>query len=266
MKRLGWVVRILDHKPLVAYQQTVFPTYFQLPIRDRLQISRSAVHKVWDGFPGFPQTETFKYLIQPQLCLTESHIIESVGVGYSILGSAAFAFGRASAFEEDASQTRRNTAEWEVLIRDAVGCTMNLLHPIEAYCHGWELTPLLALYIGAAEKRAKLRTSINKVMPAASWSLVRWLRILQSCGVDLCVYGRVEKEILSTNKVTRDVCLDWCPYYYTPYLRLISIDLGPRPEDWRIWWADEYEILAREFWDMVESIEPELPIPGSWVE
>jgi len=260
----------MDDKSLVAYQQTTFPAYFQLPIRDRLQISRLAVHKAWDGYPVILQTETFKYLIQPQLCLTESHIIESVGVGYSILGSAAFAFGFASTFKDDASQTQRNMAEWEVLIRDAVGCTMNLLHPIEAYCHGcWELTPLLALYIGGAVNSLdKSGTSlhVNKAMSAASWNLVRWLRILQSCGVDLCVYGRVEKEILSTNKVTRGIFLDWCPYYCTPYLRLISIDVGPRPEDWRIWWADEYEIWAQEFWDMVESMELELPIPGSWVE
>ncbi|KAK2789551.1 hypothetical protein FQN53_001670 [Emmonsiellopsis sp. PD_33] len=49
-------------------------------------------------------------------------------------------------------------------------------------------------------------------------------------------------------------------------IRLIAFSYGPKPEDWRCWFSNFRDEWAGEFWDMVDSTEPELPIPGSWVD
>lgn len=47
-------------------------------------------------------------------------------------------------------------------------------------------------------------------------------------------------------------------------VRIIDIVCGPKPEDWRVKWVYEFEVLAREFWDNVEGFN--MHVPGSWVD
>ncbi|KAL8393783.1 hypothetical protein RB595_003507 [Gaeumannomyces hyphopodioides] len=60
-----------------------------------------------------------------------------------------------------------------------------------------------------------------------------------------------------------------------PYVRLISVKGGPRPEDWKFWWSQHNDDLVGEFWSLVEQEEEErgyveeqplCAIPGAWVE
>jgi hypothetical protein len=88
--------------------------------------------------------------------------------------------------------------------------------------------------------------------------------------VDLEAYGRKEASILSREDSDwpgREILL--CRrhgsfYRFGLYLRLIALEYGPNPEDWKFWFSDPTDQLVGEFWDMVEH--PERSMPGAWDE
>ena len=53
-------------------------------------------------------------------------------------------------------------------------------------------------------------------------------------------------------------CDDFVP------VRLVGLQTGHQPEDWKLFWAPEFEHLAQEFWHQMEY--PSLPMPGDWTE
>ncbi|PGH13987.1 hypothetical protein AJ80_06127 [Polytolypa hystricis UAMH7299] len=97
---------------------------------------------------------------------------------------------------------------------------------------------------------------------------------LHAAGVDLLQFGRAEESLFATGMVDQDLRFwvfdrAYYSYKHVPF-RLISFSNGPKPEDWQYWWLDEKDAMyVGEFWDMVENTEPEepeLPIPGTWVD
>ncbi|KAM7217206.1 hypothetical protein V8F06_007389 [Rhypophila decipiens] len=254
-----------------------------------------------------PKVETFTYLIDRQYEATDGLIAQSVHSGVSLLGSVAYAFGWTLALSKYESSPLSKDSEseatkWERLAQDIIRGRSDLLHPVDNYVC-WsrlglnvelfehdstffaEWSPLWALFSGAFMTGYRRRGDwvdgiygaqpTIQMMETALYSVRRWLGLLQACGVDLEVYGTVEKRLISEEQVTKDfeISLEY-PIWTTLHcsdglrgsLRVISLDIGPNPEDWRIWWAFEYEIWAQEFWEMVENTEPELAIPGRWVD
>jgi hypothetical protein len=92
-------------------------------------------------------------------------------------------------------------------------------------------------------------------------------RALQSAGVDLLHFGSSELTLFANGVVDQDIAI-WPRFDCDSpaSIRLINFSYGPNPEDWHFWLSDYTDEFAGEFWDMVENTEPELPIPGAWVD
>ena len=46
-------------------------------------------------------------------------------------------------------------------------------------------------------------------------------------------------------------------------IRIVGLEYGPKVEDWRLFFAPEYEWMASEFWAMVERPKA---MPGTWID
>lgn len=108
-----------------------------------------------------------------------------------------------------------------------------------------------------------------------------WICGLQGVGIDLISYGRTERAILEEEESYRG-CFDadaliisnWMTIPWIDIvgsacnplipLRLVSLEVGDKPEQWQLFWVFEFEAMAREFWDIVEYTP--VRMPGSWVE
>lgn len=297
---------ILQGEAFQVWQRLYFPEYHALPIISRTLIGRliatgpvtfgGAEREGW-----FPDMEIFKHFIDTKWDETSAAnlITQSVDCGYSLLGSVAYALGWASAWARDeprlVSQPRKiDLRNWDLLAREIIFRHPILLHPIEAY-QTWarwgvyglgilsdsKLTPLWAVCIAAFLAGYRKMSPDNdqmhgtrprpKFLDNVNFALRLWLNALCSCGIDLMEYGRVERNLVSNDKITRDLEINLARISgpsdgLVGWMRIISIDISPRPEDWRIRWVFEYEIYAREFWEMVEETALELAIPGSWVD
>lgn len=51
--------------------------------------------------------------------------------------------------------------------------------------------------------------------------------------------------------------------YWIPF-RIIDLEVGPNPKDWRLKWAPEFEHTASQFWRLIEH--QETTMPGAWVD
>jgi hypothetical protein len=98
-------------------------------------------------------------------------------------------------------------------------------------------------------------------------AIYAWLETLQTSGVDLEEYGKIEK-MVQKESFTRLIPLCFmtsCDDLETvSYLRLIAMEVGPNPQDWKFWFSDPTDGFVGEFWDMVEH--PERSMPGAWDE
>jgi hypothetical protein len=96
-------------------------------------------------------------------------------------------------------------------------------------------------------------------------ALLAWLQTLQGFGIDLETYGKTERKLFYQESSSwRNLELhmpgrgEVCP------LRLVGLQVGPKPEDWKVWLSEPSDEFAGDFWDMLEH--PERTIPGAWDE
>ncbi|GKT64884.1 ankyrin repeat-containing protein [Colletotrichum tofieldiae] len=156
----------------------------------------------------------------------------------------------------------------------------------------WTGTPLISVLGGALCR-------ISPDLPWRKWDTVfrgilrQWLRDLRDADVDLLEYGRDEalkvkftmpgvkgafdadaiaasrthvRSSLRMRESWMQVVDDHHPrsdLYWLP-VRIVGLDYGPRLEDWRLWWAPEFEAFAAEFWAGINR--PRQAMPGSWVD
>ncbi|KAH0489240.1 hypothetical protein TgHK011_009679 [Trichoderma gracile] len=173
--------------------------------------------------------------------------------------------------------------------------TIEEVVPWDAYqVTSWRGTPLLSV-IGAALCYLCPQSSLYHWDTMFQGCMREWLSLLKEAGVDLMAYGREEVNLL--RKVddntrgafdakaiersrhiarrrmigvepVRKLCrtsddMTWNETHWIP-LRIIDLEIGPDPEDWKILWAPEFEYMAYEFWDNIEKSTARMP--GAWVE
>jgi hypothetical protein len=95
-------------------------------------------------------------------------------------------------------------------------------------------------------------------------ALLTWLQTLQGFGIDLERYGKTEHKLFyqessSWRNLELLVPGSWGEVYL---LRLIGLQVGPEPDDWKVWISEPSDEFAGDFWDMLEH--PERTIPGAW--
>jgi hypothetical protein len=96
-----------------------------------------------------------------------------------------------------------------------------------------------------------------------------WFEILTEAGIDLDLYGELETRSLRSG--AHEVILHFDgrngPYWNPKRLgssKLIGIEYGTKPQDWKLWWTEPTDVLVGEFWHRIEQETPLLP--GSWVD
>jgi hypothetical protein len=125
---------------------------------------------------------------------------------------------------------------------------------------------------------------INPTLKAQRRSLQEALHAyvcnLQTAGVDLVAYGQKERAFLHNDiGAARDefgadspLMADnlMHPVHQNPShdfafpIRLIDLEFGAEPKEWKLIWEPELEARARDFWETLEC--PPRLTPGSWVE
>ncbi|TFB02840.1 hypothetical protein CCMA1212_005056 [Trichoderma ghanense] len=174
--------------------------------------------------------------------------------------------------------------------------------PWDAYeVTAWEGTPLMSL-IGGALCYLCPNIGFYHWDGLFHGCLLKWLLLLQSAGVDLLEYGKREKSVLhdlrrntkgafdadaidasramvrhpmrgSTPKAKlyhmghkkgRMVCVNMTGEQYWIPFRIIDLEIGQNPSDWKLRWAPEFEHMACQFWRLVEA--QEVVMPGTWVD
>ncbi|KAK4061481.1 uncharacterized protein Triagg1_10338 [Trichoderma aggressivum f. europaeum] len=158
----------------------------------------------------------------------------------------------------------------------------------------WKGTPLISV-IGGALCYLCPGISFNHWDTLFHGCLYKWLSLLDAAGVDILEYGKKEASILhdlQSNtkgafdadaieesrtmlrhhmlrgdplpKVHRASFIDRRGEQYWLPFRIIDLQIGPKPTDWKLKWAPEFEYMACQFWMLVENHEAAMP--GSWVE
>jgi hypothetical protein len=93
--------------------------------------------------------------------------------------------------------------------------------------------------------------------------LLTWLQTLQGFGIDLERYGKTEHKLFYQESSSwRNLELHIPGRGEVSSLRLVGLQVGPKPEDWKVWLSEPSDEFAGDFWDMLEH--PERTIPGAW--
>lgn len=140
-------------------------------------------------------------------------------------------------------------------------------------------TPLTDMFMGsmfdvpgynASPKQAR-QHKIESRLANCARTMQMWLNILEECGVDLLEYGRQEMQRLMDQDIGWEFRISRDVWHERPFMRtqngefevrLISLEYGSQPGDWKLWWSEPTDGLVGDFW---REIEPEsLRIPGSW--
>ncbi|KAF7544124.1 hypothetical protein G7Z17_g10200 [Cylindrodendrum hubeiense] len=155
----------------------------------------------------------------------------------------------------------------------------------------WRGTPLISV-IGGALCYISPDKSFFHWDAVFQGTIRQWVLDLQIAGVDLTTYGRREaltlrdqmrgaldadaiemsrnqiRNVMPNGSKTGRACEvesgGWNDNHWVP-IRLLGLEVGPRPEDWRLEWVPEFEWMACQFWKLIEK-ENTVAMPGSWVE
>lgn len=163
----------------------------------------------------------------------------------------------------------------------------------EPYCvPQWTGTPLISL-LGGALCHLCPRSPPGRMDRVLHEVMKHWLETLREAGIDLVDYGKREEEAcksrtydfagaFDSNAIQASKRVVYPPmdrhtygrdlsraegngtvgYQYSLPLRLFDLKYGQRIEDWNLSWGVEVEVLAAEFWELVEM--PEVNMPGGW--
>jgi hypothetical protein len=285
-----------------SIQKYFLPKYDNVPMRDRLEAVRQGAFNLRDpstfrflltGDKHRPiPTETVRISIQEKISVVHSVAI-ALGKRYPTVVEPPV--------KKVWPTMCHCSPAWCTLVSEAIeGMRMQDLHSIETvtpwsteHIPVWTGTPLVSL-IGGALSYLAPRLSMVSWDKVLRETLFQWLQTLQDAGVDLFQYGQREAGVfLAIDEVrgafdgdaiaasrmlirpamapeSEDAWImglghvkemqeqNWIP------IRLVQVDFGRDPEDWRLWWAPEFEIFAEEFWKM--ATRPVYRMPGSWVD
>lgn len=171
---------------------------------------------------------------------------------------------------EHAAKRTENLAGWRGLLADAVSAGTDL-HKISTRWLPFHRSTPLCLFIkwytidhGEFRKHGYDFTGIVRL----------WVTELKDVGVDLVRYGERHLALFKQGCCRKlffiYVGVQRSGREFDPKLgnlepwRLINLKYGPSPDDWEVWISNPRDEFAGDFWRLVE--EPELKVPGSWVD
>ncbi|KAK7404049.1 hypothetical protein QQX98_010170 [Neonectria punicea] len=279
-----------------AFQESFLPTLYTSPLRCRLEAFRLG---------SFHMTSHYVLLkfLEKDGQVTAGDVKQSTLEQISLIHSAALALGIRFADEvvfpgKVFPVIARYRECWSEMVQNIVSVaeledlnSIETVTPWDAYhVPNWRGTPLVSAVAGAL-------CYMSPDIEFDHWDNViqktiqKWVSDLEVAGVDLVEYGR--REVVAIEKVrgaldadaivksrtlirpSGGVRTDWTNYrggrltgwnenYYIP-IRLLRLEVGPRPKDWQLVWAPEFEWMAYQFWELIKK-EEEIVMPGSWVD
>ncbi|KAJ4324475.1 hypothetical protein N0V84_003899 [Fusarium piperis] len=190
---------------------------------------------------------------------------------------------------------------WSLLVKQVAAVaaledlySVETVHPWDVYSVPiWRGTPLVSV-IGGALCYMSPDISFSHWDKVFQECIRQWVLDLHESGVDLEIYGQREATIMkeqmrgaldadaieSSRNSIRDSLpkaatnlafkrgqradrSKWNQNHWVP-IRLLELETGPTPDDWRIIWAPEFEWMACQFWEVIEK--GDIVMPGSWVD
>jgi hypothetical protein len=91
-----------------------------------------------------------------------------------------------------------------------------------------------------------------------------WLADLQTVGVDLDEFGRIEQQFYNSGYISKDILYRRRIEGHVARERLINFTYGSSPDDWHIWFSESTDAFAGDFWNLIER-QAEV-MPGAWPE
>ncbi|KAK5992867.1 hypothetical protein PT974_06289 [Cladobotryum mycophilum] len=281
-------------KAVNVFRQFFMPTYFDRPLRDRLEAIRLA------AFIQVHSGTVEKLFSRDGNTVIDSDVSQSTRERISLIHSMAIMFG--CRFPESLMKVEKPPAwlhcwptdgTWRIIPRVLNAATLENLSTVELVVPtsnytvaSWRGTPLSSV-IGATLCYILPQFSFHRWDYVFHRCLLRWLVYLQDAGFDLLEYGKRERSILHdpqddlkgafdvdaierSQKIPRYL-IDTTDLQISTLcrsrvrrskkigdwmpLRIIDIKIGPQPADWKILWAPEIEYMASEFWRLVEGEE-----------
>lgn len=290
-----------DDKLLHHFRTLFMPKYYLRPLRDRLEAVRLGAFNVIDcrtlkGLLSEDRNITKNSVAQSsceKVSLVHSAAL-AMGCRYpERLNKCMKPYVWMRTYDEDWAHLVIKTAQFATL--EDLTCVETVV-PWDAYeVTAWRGTPLSSV-IGGALCYLCPDTPVNHWDAYFNGCLQQWLALLESAGIDLLAYGKREllvlhaienntkgafdadaiensRTMLRNNmrkgeplpKVNRITRTDMSGEQYWVPLRIIDLNIGLSPSDWKLKWAPEYEFMACQFWRTIEN-KKEVVMPGAWVD
>ncbi|RGP60654.1 hypothetical protein FLONG3_10785 [Fusarium longipes] len=279
-----------------AFQKRFLKKFYTGPIEHRLEAFRL-------GSFHLKTPEALLNVLSKSKQVTALDVELSSNKRLSLVHSTAIALGIRFAdevlpYKRAWCQWRVYTDGWsEVVSTVASAATLDDLHHLETvmpwdvhHVPSWRGTPLVSVLGGAL-------CYISPDISFFHWdevfqrTLRQWVTDLQEGGVDLLEYGRHEAVLMKeqmrgafdadaiesswhqirnpmavsaeTSRVAS--CKDggWNRTHWIP-IRLLDLEFGSEPQQWRVTWAPEFEWMALQFWELVDREDHTMP--GSWID
>ncbi|KAF6827915.1 hypothetical protein CPLU01_08841 [Colletotrichum plurivorum] len=299
--RLFSFVKEFSHSDdfLRVYQSRFLTGYDRMPLRDRAEAVRLGSFVVRDEMTCRRLLHPTDRTITP--ARVRGSVEEGFSLVHSCAVALGKKLADDAQYDPQTFRPRPGSASWSELVVETVRaaemedlCGVEMVVPWDWFhVPVWTGTPLLSLLGGALCR-------LSPEVPVKRWDRIfqavlrRWLGDLQNAGVDLLEYSRREvlvqrflspkvKGAFDSEAITRSRCVlrhelqeaskeSWMKHvdvsfergdkYWAP-IRIIALEYGACPEDWRIRWVVESEAFAGQFWRAVEA--PTAVMPGSWV-
>ncbi|KAF6809872.1 hypothetical protein CMUS01_13596 [Colletotrichum musicola] len=300
--RLFSFVKEFSHSDdfLRVYQSRFLTGYDRMPLRDRAEAVRLGSFVVRDEMTCRRLLHPTDRTLTP--ARVRGSVEEGFSLVHSCAVALGKKLADDAQYDPQTFRPRPGSASWSEFVVDTVRaadledlCGVETVVPWDWFhVPVWTGTPLLSLLGGALCR-------LSPEVPVPRWDRIlhavlrRWLTDLQDAGVDLLEYGRREalvqrslcpevKGAFDSDAIVRSRCMlrhelqeaskeSWMKHvdvsfergdrHWAP-IRVVALDYGACPEDWRIRWVVESEAFAGQFWEAVEA--PTAVLPGSWVD
>lgn len=281
---------------LFTFRERFLPKWYTGPLANRLEAIRYGSFIVKDSFK-------FLTILNENSEVTRSDVQLSTNDKLSLVHSAALALGARFAdvnlpYKRVWLKAPKYDEGWSDLVQQvAAASDTEDLHCIETiapwdvhHVPVWRGTPLTSV-IGGALCYISPDISFTHWDMTFQKTLQQWVLDLQLAGVDLIGYGQRESMLIkaqtrgaldgdaidSSRHVVRNTVffgvetlrgglrerLDYNQNHWVP-IRILDVEIGPDPADWRLIWAPEFEWMAGQFWRLIEK--EVVVMPGSWVD
>ncbi|KAM0305178.1 hypothetical protein ACHAPM_001553 [Fusarium culmorum] len=281
---------------VLVFQRRFLKKFYTGPIENRLEAFRL-------GSFHLKNSEALLNIISQNKQVTNLDVELSSDKKLSLVHSAAIALGIRFAdevipYKRVFCQWSVYTHGWsDVVSTIASAATPDDLHHLETispwdvhHVPSWRGTPLVSV-LGGALCYVSPDISLFHWNAVFQRTLGQWVTCLQEAGVDLLEYGRREAVILkeqmrgafdadaiesSWHQIRNPMAHSaepprvvlckhggWNKTHWIP-IRLLELEFGSQPQEWRVTWAPEFEWMAFQFWELIDREDHIMP--GSWID